>query len=63
MAFFQPIAKPYERRCTTCGALFNTGTPGALWRNPKGAPRYLHPGCQQPAKAWRPEPAQGKVTS
>ncbi|MDE2087999.1 MAG: hypothetical protein KGI63_12280 [Xanthomonadaceae bacterium] len=47
-------AKPYTRRCATCGALFSTGEPGAAWLNRKANPRYIHPGCQQPAKDWKP---------
>lgn len=53
MSYQPPFAKPYDRRCSKCGGLFNTGTPGARWTSKKGAPRYLHPGCQQPGKGWK----------
>lgn len=51
-------ARPYERTCTKCGAKYSTDAPGARWTNRKGNPRYLHPGCEQPKKDWRP--ADGK---
>lgn len=47
-------AEPYERRCSKCGALFSTGAPGAAWFTRKRNPRYIHPGCQRPAKDWKP---------
>ena len=50
---YQLPAAPYQRRCSTCGKLFSTGAPGARWTSKGGAPRYLHPGCQTPAKGWK----------
>lgn len=47
-------AKPYDRRCASCGQLYNTAAPGARWTNRKGNPRYLHPGCERPRKDWKP---------
>ena len=54
---WQPISRPYERRCARCGALFSTAQPGAAWTNRKTAPRYIHPGCEQPKAGWKPAPA------
>ena len=50
----QPFAPSYERRCAKCSELFRTDAPGARWTNPKGNPRYIHPGCQTPRKGWKP---------
>ena len=47
-------AKPYERRCPTCGQMYRTDVAGARWFNRKHNPRYIHPGCEQPAKDWKP---------
>ena len=48
------FAKPYVRLCAKCGKLYRTDEPGARWTNPKGNPRYIHPGCQKPSKTWSP---------
>ena len=50
------FAKPYERRCSKCGRLYRTDAPGARWLNPKGNPRYVHPGCEVPKRSWTPAP-------
>lgn len=48
------FAKPHEHRCAKCGKLFHTNQAGAKWTNRKGNPRYVHPGCDQPKKDWKP---------
>ena len=50
------FAKPYLRRCAKCGRLYRTDVPGARWTNPKGNPRYVHPGCELPKRSWTPAP-------
>ncbi|MFN4360494.1 MAG: hypothetical protein ACK4F4_07200 [Hylemonella sp.] len=47
-------AQPYKRVCGKCSKTYSTDAPGARWTNRKGNPRYLHPGCEQPKKDWKP---------
>jgi len=47
-------AATHLHRCGKCGELYSTALPGCRWFNRKAKPRYVHPGCEQPAKDWKP---------